>query len=158
MRRQLCICHTYGINVLCAFYLQQHLTSKEKALLVIMQGMVKVTCIFARGSMAQGCLVIIVPVGHQSSVVYSERALRQETNAALSQNASQSFNLSLGTYNILIFDVEADGSVDLMRRLYNEIISVSPTCVLPSPTTSQLAPSLLVPGLYVPQYIVNSII
>lgn len=116
------------------------------------QGMVKVTCIFARGSMAQGCLVIIVPVGHQSSVVYSERALRQETNAALSQNASHSFNLSLGTYNILILDIEADGFVDETRRLYNEIISVSPTCVLPSPTTSQLAPSLLVPGLYVPQY------
>ena len=104
--------------------------------------------------MAQGCLVIIVPVANTGtiSVIPPETVLRQETNDDLSQNASHSFNLSVGTYNILILDVEADGTFDPMRRLYNEIISVTPTCVSPAPTTSLLASSLLVPGLYVPQF------
>ena len=102
--------------------------------------------------MAQGCLVIIVPVANQSSIVPPKRVLRQETNDDLSRNASHSFNLSVGTYNILILDVEADGTFDPMRRLYNELISVNPTCVSPAPTTLLLASSLLVPGLYVPQF------
>ena len=111
------------------------------------QGLLKITCIFARGSLAQGCLIVIVPVGNESSV-YSEKALRQNVNNVLSQNASHFFNLSLGTYNILILDVEADGSVDTMRRLYSEIRSVNPSCVLPSPTASLPATSSLVQGFY----------
>ena len=107
------------------------------------QGVVWITCIFARGSLAKGCLIIIAPVGNHSSTVPPKRALRQESNDSLSQNASHSFDLSVGPYNILILDVEADESVDLMRRLY---ISVNSTCVLPSLTT---APSILVPGLSV---------
>ena len=77
-------------------------------------------------------------------MVHPERALRQETSDVLSQNASYSLNLLLGTYNILIFDIEADGSVDLMQHVYNEMITVNPTIVSPSPTAS-----LLVPGLSV---------
>lgn len=112
-------------------------------------GVVKVTCIFARGSMAQGCLIVIVPVGNQSSTVHSEIALRQESNGVLSQNTSHSYNLSVGTYSIVIFDVEADGHVNLMRWLYNERININATCVSPSTTASLPAPSMLEPGLYV---------
>ena len=102
--------------------------------------------------MARGCLIVTVRVGNQSLIIQSERALRQKRDDVLSQNASYSFNVSLGTYNILILDVEANGSVDLIRRLYNELISINPTCVSPSPTASLLAPSMLVPGLNVPQF------
>jgi len=86
-------------------------------------------------------------VGNQSSTVHSERALRKESNGVLSQNTSHSFNLSVDTYNIVIFDVEADGHVDLKRWLYKERIYINATCVSPSTTASLPVPSLLEPGL-----------
>lgn len=116
---------TYDIHVLHVYYLPTATFDVQGESITCDHGVVKVTCIFARGSMAQGCLIVIVRVGSQSSTVHSERALRQESNGVLSQNTSHSFNLSVGTYNIVIFDVEADGHVDLMRWLYNEIINVN---------------------------------
>lgn len=107
---------TYDIHLLhvYVYYLPTATFDVQGESITCDQGVVKITCIFARGSMAQGCLIVILPVGSQSSIKHSEKSLRQESNGVLSRYTSHSFNLSVDTYNIVIFDVEADGHVDQM--------------------------------------------
>ena len=107
-----------------------------------------VTCGFARGSQAQGCRIVIQLVSdglpHPPSM--EVEALRRElANGELEREASTSFTLEAGTYNVLIYDVGVDGTFDLNRSLYNELIEVNLSLIVePVPTITSTSAS---PGM-----------
>ena len=113
---------------------------------------IDVTCVFARGSQAQGCRIVIqlVTDGPPYSASMEAEALRGElANGELEREASTSFTgLEAGTYNVSIYDmgVGVDGTFDLDRSLYNELIEVKnlSLTVEPVPTITSTSAS---PGM-----------
>ena len=101
---------------------------------------IDVTCVFARGSQAQGCFIVIqlVTDGPPHPPSMEAEALRGElANGELEREASTSFtDLEAGTYNVLIFDVGVDGTFDLDRSLYNELIEVKNLSQIVEPVPS----------------------
>ena len=111
---------------------------------------IDVTCVFARGSQAQGCRIVIqlVTDGPSYSASMEAEALRRElANGELEREASTSFtDLEAGTYNVLIYDVGMDGTFDLNRTLYNEQFEVKNLSLIvePVPTITSTSAS---PGM-----------
>ena len=111
---------------------------------------IDVTCVFARGSQAQGCRIVIqlVTDGPPYSASMEAEALRGElANGELEREASTSFtDLEAGTYNVLIYDVGMDGTFDLNRTLYNEQFEVKNLSLIvePVPTITSTSAS---PGM-----------
>ena len=71
-------------------------------------------------------------------------ALRVElANGELEREASTSFTgLEAGTYNVLIYDVGVNGTFDLNRSLYNELIEVNLSLIVePVPTITSTSAS-----------------
>ena len=111
---------------------------------------IDVTCVFARGSQAQGCRIVIqlVTDGPPYSASMEAEALRGElANGELEREASTPFtDLEAGTYNVLIYDVGMDGTFDLNRTLYNEQFEVKNLSLIvePVPTITSTSAS---PGM-----------
>ena len=89
-------------------------------------GALNVTCVFATGSLAQGCRIELVSDGPPHPPSMEAEALRVElANGELEREASTSFtDLEAGTYNVLIYDVGVNGTFDLDKSLYNELIEI----------------------------------
>ena len=81
-----------------------------------------VTCVFATGSQAQGCHIVIqlVSDGPPHPPSMEAEALRVElANGELEREALTSFTgLEAGTYNVLIYDVGVNGTFDLDIEIY----------------------------------------
>ena len=113
-------------------------------------GTIDVTCVFATGSHAQGCLIVIqlVTDGPPHPPSMGAEALRRElANGELEREASTSFtDLEAGTYNVLIYDVGVDGTFDLDKSLYNEQFEVKNLSLIvePVPTITSTSAS---PGM-----------
>ena len=113
-------------------------------------GTIVVTCVFATGSQAQGCRIVVqlVSDGPPHSPSMEVEALRGElANGELEREASTSFtDLEAGTYNVLIYDVGVDGTFDLDKSLYNELIEVKNLSLIvePVPTITSTSAS---PGM-----------
>ena len=111
---------------------------------------IDVTCGFATGSQVQGCFIVIrlVRNGPPHPPSMEAEALRVElANGELEREASTSFtDLEAGTYNVLIYDVGVDGTFDLDKSLYNELIEVKnlSLIVVPVPTITSTSAS---PGM-----------
>ena len=113
-------------------------------------GTIDVTCGFARGSQSQGCLIVVqlVSDGPPHSPSMEVEALRVElANGELEREASTSFtHLEAGTYNVSIYDVGVDGTFDLDRSLYNELIEVKNLSLIvelvPTITSTSASPGM----------------
>ena len=103
-----------------------------------------------KGSQSQGCRIVVqlVSDGPPHSPSMGAEALRGElANGELEREASTSFtDLEAGTYNVLIYDVEVDGTFDLDKSLYNELIEVKNMSLIvePVPTITSTSAS---PGM-----------
>ena len=89
-------------------------------------GALNVTCVFASGSQARGCFIVIWVVSDGPSYSKSTEARRIKLDGGeLQRDASVSFmGLKAGTYSVLIFDVGVNGEYDLDKSLYNELIEI----------------------------------
>ena len=113
---------------------------------------IDVTCGFATGSQAQGCHIVIqlVSDGPPHPPSMEAEATRGElANGELGREALTSFtDLEAGTYNVSIYDmgVGVDGTFDLDRSLYNELIEVKNLSLIvePVPTITSTSAS---PGM-----------
>ena len=108
---------------------------------------IDVTCVFATGSQALGCLIQLVSDSPPHPPSMEAEALRGElANGELEREASTSFtDLEAGTYNVLIYDVGVNGTFDLNRSLYNELIEVNLSLIVePVPTITSTSAS---PGM-----------
>ena len=110
---------------------------------------IDVTCVFATGSQALGCRIVIqlVSDGPPHPPSMEAEALRGELdNGELEREASTSFtDLEAGTYNVLIYDMGVNGTFDLDRSLYNELIEVYLSLTVePVPTITSTSAS---PGM-----------
>ena len=110
-------------------------------------GNINVTCIFARGSEAKGCMVSVTYLANASESPVMKNADRRVVNGQLSQTASTVFTgLQNGTYMVIATDVEVDGSFDLGREAESQVVIIidaqsstsTPSSTLPStsPTPS----------------------
>ena len=74
-----------------------------------------ISCIFAKGSTARGCYILIF----KDTVVVSGTVATVANSAVeMAPNSAEHLitGLTTGTYNILVFDVESDGSFNPSRR------------------------------------------
>ena len=100
-------------------------------------GRISIICIFAEGSQARGCVVIISRRGAEPSVVNNFEASREQGIG----NATASFTgLPAGIYSVVILDIESDGSIDRSKKsLYEEVViidgPVMTSATSPTPTT-----------------------
>ena len=99
-------------------------------------GRISIICIFAEGSQARGCFVIISRLGTEPSVVKNSEASREQGIG----NATASFTgLPAGIYSIAILDIEEDGSIESRESLYEEVViidgPVMTSAASPTPTT-----------------------
>ena len=111
---------------------------------------IHVMCVFAKGSQSQGCRIVVqlVSDGPPHSPSMEAEPLRGElANGELEREASTSFtDLEAGTYNVLIYDVGVDGTFDLDKSLYNELIEVKNLSLIvesvPNITSASASPGI----------------
>ena len=74
-------------------------------------GAVRVTCNFATGSLARGCLVVITESGSDtnSTETWTGNAMRDDLNDQSAFYERDGF--PEGMYDVTVFDIESDGSV-----------------------------------------------
>ena len=73
-----------------------------------------ITCIFAQGTSAQGCYVSLLE--NHDSVVTNATGLRNEREGDSLNVTSCIENLEGGLYHVVVYDIEADGTVDWHNR------------------------------------------
>lgn len=107
---------------------------------------ISVECIFAEGSLALGCHLLIQDVAINQSV--SRNATRSLLDNADAHGSSllapiaqyHESGLRSGQYIVLVFDLEEDGSVNASRWLYKQEIEVpQPSPVLSSASIFNIA-------------------
>ena len=75
-----------------------------------------ITCIFAQGTSAQGCYISLLE--NHDSVPTNTNGLRIEREGG-SLNATGCIeNLEGGLYHVVVYDIEADGTVDWHNRAF----------------------------------------
>ena len=74
-----------------------------------------ISCIFAKGSTARGCYILIFK---ETVVVSGTVATVANSAVEVAPNSAEHLvtGLTTGTYNILVFDVESDGSFNPSQR------------------------------------------
>ena len=85
-------------------------------------GVINVTCIFAKGSQAQGCFITITQLLLEANYtnVWDSEAFRDSD-----QNATASFvGLPAGNYSSLILDIEENGTIDRYFTPHFNIFSI----------------------------------
>ena len=75
-----------------------------------------ITCIFAQGTSAQGCYISLLE--NHDSVVTNATGLRIEREGDSLNVAGCVENLEGGLYHVVVYDVEADGTVDWHNRVF----------------------------------------
>ena len=84
-----------------------------------------ITCIFARGTSAQGCYISLLE--NHDSVATNTTGLRIEREGD-SLNATGCIeDLEGGLYHVVVYDVEADGTVDWQNRALVIIVALNLT-------------------------------
>ena len=95
-------------------------------------GSITITCTFAKGSLANGCHVILRAENVTDIAMNISR--EEQSGGQLSQTAvGQASDLEIGTYEITVSDLESDNTIGLPNPI--QIVTVSVTEVQPSPTT-----------------------
>ena len=76
---------------------------------------ISILCVFAKGSTARGCYILVFK---GTAVVGGTVATAEKSPVEMSFNSAKYLvsNLTTGTYNILVFDVESDGSFNPSQR------------------------------------------
>ena len=96
---------------------------------------------FAVGSQARGCFVIISRLGASPPFINELLAFRDEMDGEYTGPATASFTgLSAGIYSVVILDIESDGSFNRSKKsLYEEVViidgPVKTSAMSPTPTT-----------------------
>ena len=86
---------------------------------------ISILCIFAKGSTARGCYILVFK---ETVVVSGTVATAEKSTVEMSFNSSKYLvsNLTMGTYSILVFDVESDGSFNPSQRpAFSAVVSVT---------------------------------
>ena len=103
-------------------------------------GTITVMCNFAVGSEGIGCHIVITE--QNSGEVIRRNATRgQMSGSVLAQTATHTENsLQPGVYDVSVFDLESDGSIDLQSAVHNQRVDITepPT---PTPTPAPSLPS-----------------
>ena len=99
------------------------------------KGRIDVTCVFASGSRARGCVLFVDNMTNSSH--QSINATRDNSSPTASAIFSVSHN---GTYEVTAFDIEEDGSFDSSRRAKFTTHTVIDVPSLPPPVTSSALP------------------
>ena len=94
-------------------------------------GEISVTCYFAVGSHALGCYVVI----STSTMLVQDGDIRREniTDSSsmmwhLSDSATRVFSgLEVGTYSVVLYDIEYDDKFDLTKGIHLETVNVTET-------------------------------
>ena len=104
-------------------------------------GTLNVTCVFARGSHAKGCHIVIRLMTYGQPHSASMEARRGElANGELEREVSTSFtDLEAGTYNVSIYDVGVNGEYNLEKSVYNEVIVLLEFSLLPTSSVTVMA-------------------
>ena len=76
-------------------------------------GSICITCLFAQGTSAQGCYISLLE--NHDSVVTNTTGLRIERGDSLNATCCIE-NLEGGLYHVVVYDIEADGTVDWNSR------------------------------------------
>ena len=88
----------------------------------ILLGSICITCTFARGTSAQGCYISLLE--NHDSVTTNTTGLRIEREGD-SLNATGCIeDLEGGLYHVVVYDVEADGTVDWQNRALVIIVAL----------------------------------
>ena len=98
-------------------------------------GTITVVCSFAEGSEGIGCHIVITE--QNSGEVMRRNATRpQMSGSVLAQTATHVENsLQPGAYNVSVFDLESDGSINLQSAVHSQRVDITES-LTPTPAPS----------------------
>ena len=86
---------------------------------------ISILCNFAKGSTARGCYILMFK---GTVVVSGTVATVEKSSVEVSFNSARYlvFGLNIGTYSILVFDVESDGSFNPSQRpAFSAVVNIT---------------------------------
>ena len=98
-----------------------------------------ITCIFAQGTSAQGCYVSLLE--NHNSMVANTTGLRIEREGDSLNATGCVENLEGGLYHVVVYDIEADGTVDWHNRALLLTAALNWTFTSDQSNTSRKEPS-----------------
>ena len=114
----------------------------QEATVSIGPGTITVVCSFAEGSDARGCHIVISEQNSGEEV--RRNATRQlMSGSVLALTVTHVENsLQPGVYDVSVFDLETDGSINLQTAVHSQRVVITPPTPTPTPVPS------LPPGKY----------
>ena len=112
------------VMVYFSFYAATYDT-QEVQLTVQNDSDISILCIFAKGSTPKGCYILVF---NRTVVVSGTVATAEKSPVEMSFNSAKYLvpNLTMGTYSILVFDVESDGSFNPSQRpAFSAVVNVT---------------------------------
>ena len=110
----------------------------QEATVSIGPGTITVVCSFADGSDARGCHIVITEQNSGEEVRRNAtRPLLSGSVLALAATHTEN-SLQPGVYDVSVFDLESDGSIDLQSTVHSQRVNITET---PTPTPTPV-PSL----------------
>ena len=112
----------------------------QKVTVSVGPGTITVVCSFAEGSEGRGCHIVITEQ-NSGEVVRRNATRHQMSGSVLPRTATHTENsLQPGVYDVSVFDLESDGSIDLQSAVHSQRVDITepPT---PTPTPAPSLPS-----------------